>query len=449
VAGVYDARAAQEAQKAREQQRRQQILAQTHGGHNGIKGFTTNFEAAGGLHNLKNMIDNAQPDALDHVVTRWEAINTALSTAQQDLIKHTAAALQTWSGPAAQQFNQRSAQLQQSLGNAAEYATQTASAVREAATALRTAKTQMDGIHDAGFWDKASRWGATSDSQFKADLKSGIDLGTALQLDGSQLNAEEQRHQQAVLVMEQLGAGYNNSSNWLSKNLPPKDNGGNPVYPPTPPTTHQPVTRPGGTATSPRNEAVTPGSISGGGQRIKGAGDVSGLTPNSGAGLTGAGTVSPVSGGTVGKLPNAPVTSVDGVTGGIPVASGSSGLTGGAGGVAGLGGLGAGGGGGIGGGSLAGLGVGAAGLGEAGRLGGSLAGEGAAGEGSLAAERALAEESAAGHGEGAGANGMMGGMGGLGRGNGRKNKRKQRAAYLVEDEETWEQGVTPNPPVIG
>jgi hypothetical protein len=44
---------------------------------------------------------------------------------------------------------------------------------------------------------------------------------------------------------------------------------------------------------------------------------------------------------------------------------------------------------------------------------------------------------------------MMGGMGGLGRGNGRKNKRKQRAAYLVEDEETWQQAVTPNPPVIG
>jgi uncharacterized protein YukE len=447
VAGVYDARAAQEAQKAREQQRRQQILAQTHGGHNGIKGFTTNFEAAGGLHNLKNMIDNAQPDALDHVVTRWEAINTALSTAQQDLIKHTAAALQTWSGPAAQQFNQRSAQLQQSLGNAAEYATQTASAVREAATALRTAKTQMDGIHDAGFWDKASRWGATSDSQFKADLKSGIDLGTALQLDGSQLNAEEQRHQQAVLVMEQLGAGYNNSSSWLSKNRPPIDEPG-PVYPPGPPITHQPVTRPGGTPTSPHSETVTPGSMTGG-SNVRGAGDIKSLGPNPGAGMTGTGGVTPVSGGTVSKLPSSPVTSVDGISGGVPLAAGTGGWGGGAGGAAGLGGLGAGGGAGFGGSSLPGLGLGAAGLGAAGGLGDHLAAEGAAGEEGLAAERALAGEEAAGRGEGAGANGMMGGMGGLGRGNGRKNKRKQRAAYLVEDEETWQQAVTPNPPVIG
>jgi hypothetical protein len=44
---------------------------------------------------------------------------------------------------------------------------------------------------------------------------------------------------------------------------------------------------------------------------------------------------------------------------------------------------------------------------------------------------------------------MMGGIGGIGRGNGRKNKRKQRASYLVEDEETWTQGPEPVPPVIG
>jgi uncharacterized protein YukE len=449
MAGVYDARAAQAAQKAREQQRRQQILAQTHGGHNAITGFTTNFEAAGGLHNLKNMIDNAQPDALDHVVTRWQAIHTALSTAQQDLIKHTAAALQTWSGPAAEQFNQRSAQLQESLGNAAEYATQTASAMREAATALRTAKTQMDGIHDTGFWDKASRWGATSDSQFKADLKSGIDLGTALQLDGSQLNAEEERHQQAVLVMEQLGSGYNNSSNWLQKNKPPIG-GNSTVYPPAPPNNYNPVSRPGGTPTGPQSGSPTTPGVSNGAGKVKGAGDVGALSPNTGAGVTPGGTVSPVSGGTVSKLPSAPSTSVDGITGGIPVASGSGGLGGGAGGASGLAGLGSGGAAGLGGGGMAGFGLGAGGLGAGGRLGGSLASEGAAaGEEGLAAERALAAEEAAGRGEGAGTNGMMGGMGGLGRGNGRKNKRKQRAAYLVEDEETWQQSDKPNPPVIG
>jgi hypothetical protein len=436
-----------------EQARRQQIINQNHGGHSPITGFTTDFENTPhpykGLDGLKNMLASAAPNAIYEVAQHWEGVYTALDTARQQLQTHTENALQTWEGPAAQQFAARSRQLQESLGNAASYATHTSTVMSNVWSHLQTAKTALDGIHDAGTMDHIGDvLGGESDTQFKADLKSGLDLRTALQLDGSQLNTEEYRFQQAVLVMQQLGSQYNNESAWLSKNRPPGYQGTIGTYPPAPAPAPTPIHTTDPTVAGPGRTGGAGGKVMGA-DKVNGVNDIGALSPNTGGGAGGAGTVSPVSGGTVSKLPNSPVTSVDGITGGVPVASGASGWGGSAGKVAGLNGLGGAGGGGLGGSGLAGLGLGAAGLGASEGLGGRLAGEGAAGEEGLAAERALAGEEAAARGEGAGANGMMGGMGGLGRGNGRKNKRKQRAAYLVEDEETWEQGLKPNPPVIG
>lgn len=92
--------------QAQQQQTRADILAKTHGGHAGPTGYTTDFTAAhvGGLDGLRAMIEDADPSALTTVADHWTAVNKALLAAQADFKTHTSAALENWTGSAADGF---------------------------------------------------------------------------------------------------------------------------------------------------------------------------------------------------------------------------------------------------------------------------------------------------------------------------------------------------------
>ncbi|MEY9967263.1 uncharacterized protein YukE [Streptacidiphilus sp. MAP12-16] len=444
-------------------------MAANAGGHSGAGGFSTDFETAGGLVGLRKMITDADPNAMHTVSGRWTNVHQALQATADELGTHVSSCLQNWTGPTADAFQKNAQDLHTSLTNGAQYASGTSSALSDAAIALATAQTKMP--HEPSTWAKMSRalTSERQDWQFKQDAaQHGLDW--AVQHDGSQLSALEQAHQQAVVVMEELGTKYNNAAAQMQ---PPQQGGGNGGVwpPPQPPPPPPPVRQPKGTVpASPGHAGLSGGAGSGsgtvkpihGGYMPESPIKTTPITvPPPGGGLGGGGGASPVPppGSTIDGH-GGPTT---GVGGGASGGYGSGGGYGGAGGV-GSGGLGHGGG-------MFG-GAGGMGLGGGGRLSanarslsGGLAGEGlaggAAGEAGLVGGAAGSTESASemaaneaklaageGAGKGAGAGMGMGGMGGAGRGNNKK-KRKGRAAYLLEDEETWEQDATPNPPVIG
>lgn len=463
MSGAYDAQQLRQAQQQQEQQRRASILAKTHGGHEGPTGYTTDFTAShvGGLDGLRAMIESANPDVLDNVATNWAAIKKGLLAAQADFQTHTSAALQHWEGSAADGFATRAQQLHDSLGNGALYADNAHTGVTSAATALRAAQKAMP--KDPSEWQKISRKATseTSDSQFNADLKSGMSRQVALELDGGNLSATEEAHQRAIVVMQTLEGSYAVSAKTIGPAPGHFEN--QTVWPPPPATvTHDPVTDPdGGTPAGPN----APGSL-----RLAEDGNPSnggseyGLTPGQSTGgseIDPGGVGDGISGGE--KLPPEPQpgTTLTGVDGGLGATYG--GASGGPGGVSvgSVSGLGGGDGNQNGSGSGYGLIGSAAGLGGAAYGGaagagatGALADEYGEGMARSAAGSGFVEEesdqSTAGVGAGEdsesemGMGGMPGGMGGQGK----KRKRRPRPHYLVEDPEHWASGVTANPPVI-
>ncbi|MEZ0095691.1 WXG100 family type VII secretion target [Streptacidiphilus sp. EB129] len=456
-----------------------QALAANAGGHKGAGGFTTDFENSGGLVGLRKMIMDADPEAIHKTSSRWMNIHDQLHGTADDLGTHVSNLLQNWSGDSADAFKVNAQSLHDALTNGAEYARVTSGAMTDAAIGLSEAQTKMP--HMPSNWDKFSR-SVTSekqDWQFKQDA-ADHGLSWAVDHDGSQLSVLEQRHQQAVLVMEDLGTKYNNAAAQLV--TPPPHSGGDSGWPPPPaPVPVDPVHQPRDTAPAGPGSGGYTGGGAYGGEKVR---PVSGghIPPDPGHFIPppnhqpppyGHGPISPVQ--PVAPLP--PGSTLDGNPWGPTTGGGGGNGGGGNGGYGGPGGVGSGGGaggggrfGGVGTSGFGGGGLGGAGGGfgmnarGAGGLGGEgLGGSGLAGESGLAAEAGSAEgsasaaaaneaklaagEGAAGPGEG-GAGMGMGGMGGA-RGAGNKKKRKARAAYLVEDDETWAQDGAPNPPVIG
>lgn len=233
--------------QAQQQQTRADILAKTHGGHAGPTGYTTDFTAAhvGGLDGLRAMIEDADPSALTTVADHWTAVNKALLAAQADFKTHTSAALENWTGSAADGFAARARQLHEALGNGAKYAEHASAGVSAAATALKSAKLNMPKAPSE--WQKISRKATseTGDQQFNADLKSGISRQVALDLDGGDLSATEERHQQAIVVMQTLESVYNKAGKTIGKTPSRFEDVG--TWPPPPATvTHDPVGTPDG-----------------------------------------------------------------------------------------------------------------------------------------------------------------------------------------------------------
>jgi len=196
---------------------RAEILADTDHGHAGPTGYLTDFTApaVGGLHGLRAMIEHADPAALDAVAEHWTAVSGALLAARTDFHAHTAAALEHWSGPAADGFAARAQQLHDSLTNGAAYADHASTAITSASAALRTAQRAMPKA--PGEWQKISRRLTTEsgDQQFTTDLHNGLNRESALTLDATQLSATEERHQQAILVMQTLEQSYTQATTTL------------------------------------------------------------------------------------------------------------------------------------------------------------------------------------------------------------------------------------------
>ncbi|MFC1411681.1 WXG100 family type VII secretion target [Streptacidiphilus sp. N1-12] len=220
-------------------------VASGSGGGNGPAQFKTDFAGGdgGGLVGLRAMIEGAEPETLDGVSSRWTAINQALLAAQADLEAHTTAALGHWEGDAADGFATRAKQLSQALSNGASYASNASSGVSTAAAALRQAKQQMPSMPSG--WDRFTRklTSETNDHAFKQDLDSGMSRTDAIKQDGGELSLLEERHQQAVAVIETLEASYNTAAQMIGTE-PMADIGGQTVWPPPPTTTKgRPVTR--------------------------------------------------------------------------------------------------------------------------------------------------------------------------------------------------------------
>jgi uncharacterized protein YukE len=200
--------------------------------------FSTDFagDSAGGLLGLRAMIETAEPESLDTVSARWSTIHQALLAAQADLREHTSVALHHWEGEAADGFADRSSQLSEALSNGAAYAANASTGVSTAADALRLAQKTIPTVPSA--WDRLNRKldSETDDHAFTQDLTTGTSRAQALKLHGTDLSLLEERHQQAVVVMQQLEASYNTAATIIGD--PPSDPvGTHGVYPPPPVTT--------------------------------------------------------------------------------------------------------------------------------------------------------------------------------------------------------------------
>jgi hypothetical protein len=272
MGGANDARALQARQA---QSRRDQILAATHGGHDGPTGYSTDFAATsnGGLVGLRRMVEDADPGTLDQIAAKWTAISNALTGAQEELLAHTQAATGHWSGAAADGFAKRAGELHESLGNGAAYAGKLSFGVSFAADSLRTAKQSMPKV--PGLWDRASRavTSETNANQFNQDLASGMTRDAALKLDGSQLSLTEERRQQAIVVLQQLEGQYHAAATVIGTPVPVPVREYKGVYPPAPPAAHAPVSASDGAAATAPRQSVGPASGSGAaGGRIPGFG---------------------------------------------------------------------------------------------------------------------------------------------------------------------------------
>ncbi|MFC1419605.1 WXG100 family type VII secretion target [Streptacidiphilus cavernicola] len=222
-------------------------------------------DGAGGLVGLRAMIADADPGSLDTVSARWTAIQQALVAAQADLRTHTGAALQHWEGAAADGFASRASQLAEALGNGAEYASNAGTGVSAAAEALRLAKQTMPKVPSQ--WDRFTR-ALTSERNgqaFDQDLSAGMTREQAIKQDGGQLSLMEERHQQAVAVMERLESSYNAAAQMIGE--PPGDAfGGHDVYPSPPPTIRR------SSVTSKSASTVADPGAGGGARQVEGGG---------------------------------------------------------------------------------------------------------------------------------------------------------------------------------
>ncbi|MEY9937013.1 hypothetical protein ABH932_000840 [Streptacidiphilus sp. MAP5-52] len=210
--------------------------APSQSGQSAAGNYCTDFESSGigGLVGLRQMIQDADPAGLENVSYKWRVIHDALVEAQQALGDHTRAATEHWSGSASDAFSARADELAQSLGNGADYALNAADGTSMAARALRDAQGRMPSVPNTV--DEFKRWATseTSDSQFKSDLASGMSRSAALQRDGSQLSLLEERHQQAIVVMQELEGEYESAAARIGQPASPTVRTDSSVFPPPP-----------------------------------------------------------------------------------------------------------------------------------------------------------------------------------------------------------------------
>ncbi|MFF4651442.1 WXG100 family type VII secretion target [Streptomyces sp. NPDC001380] len=226
----------------------------------------TNFEHWD-LIPIKQMVENSRPERMDEVADHWMSVKRELDTAARELKAATDHIAAHWEGSAADGFAQRSAVLQESISNTGLHAENTSHALRHASRSLQAAKTEMASIHVPSTWEKAKDKlgdGSRSDTQFRADVAAGMDRDAAVQRNSGSLSLLEERHQQAIAVMERLAPQYKAASNVM---VPPDSSGKGHLNPiPSPP--KQRINSPGDVGPAPKSPRGIGGGTESGDRRV-------------------------------------------------------------------------------------------------------------------------------------------------------------------------------------
>ncbi len=168
------------------------------------------------------MIADANAGGLDAVASRWSAIHDALRQAQDDLLHHTLAATDHWTGSAADAFTSRADELHRSLGNGAAYAFNASSGVSCAADALRTAQSTMPPDPDP--LEQAATCAAT---------------GTC----GEPSPLMLQRQREAAAVMDRLEERYRAAGEMIGRPVEYRADTDRGVFPPPPQSQQRPASK--------------------------------------------------------------------------------------------------------------------------------------------------------------------------------------------------------------
>ncbi|MEV0369891.1 hypothetical protein AB0I10_08725 [Streptomyces sp. NPDC050636] len=423
-----------------------------------------------GINDLRAMIENANPGAIETSGQHWRASADRLAgedgrggirKAFTDAVEHASA---HWEGSAAEAFRREAGKVLEKIDRTYGHSRNVESSLigsREygsegsVAHSLREAKKAMSKIHDPGNWEKMKD-DKGDDSQFHQDMANPkMDARMALELNRDNLSLSKERQVEAVIVMDELAANYAVHTKGYREGPgepPPQGDW------PTPPSNHKqppPVNMPDTSASRP---------------------DPSEYQTNMPNGVGGGHAVPPGFGGPNISRPDVPVTTgLDGVAGGtmtpppsagaigggagvghaVPAGGSSDGAIGGAIGMVG-GGMRPGGGGGMRGGMPGAGGMRGGGAGAPGAGSGKAGAKGAAGRtgaqartrGGVVGKPGMPGGGAKQGGSGlhrsrggkkAGPVGAPGAAGAKGKGGREEQERnsKQRPDYLVEDAETW------------
>ncbi|MFE2429649.1 WXG100 family type VII secretion target [Streptomyces sp. NPDC059373] len=462
----------------------------------------TDFAMGKNMDEMKAMLSNADPGAVDGVAKAWKSVEQQLVGADgakallETAVDHI---LQTWEGSSADGFAAEAKKISKKITDGATYAKYTGTAMQSAADALTHYKGIVEKMQKP---DESSSLGDhikdaftghhRSDAGLKADLAKGVTTQQALDSNRGDLSKGKEAQLEMAVKMEELAVVYSTQrqtmGSWTKTTKPtgtfgdkddnyPGDPGGNvpvafiPVSVESPSATTSRRSSTSGGSTGSSSKSVTSPNTSGTGSReaavsggtrqattvskpqvgtgldgISGTGTGAGTTGGGASGVsTGAGTGARGSaGGSVGGSSATAAGAFGGVSGGT-AGSGSStaGRTGAAGrGMSGQSGAGA------------------------GKLGESKTGTGKGS--SLARKRGgVVGEAEGGTGKGSqGGSGLHKSRGGkeagkVGKGSGRmggrgvnteaeeeESRTGQRPDYLVEDEDTWVSDVNVAPRVI-
>ncbi|MBA4864410.1 hypothetical protein H1V43_24255 [Streptomyces sp. PSKA54] len=428
---------------------------------------------------MKAMVQNADPGAVEKVAEGWAALSKELvgsggiKETFEAAVKHVTA---HWEGESADLFAQRAQVISQKITDSAKYADNTSQSLRGAAVVLADIKPKVLAMEKPNWLeDKGDFLGDLGDRDAKgADdaLKSGAGSQAALDNNEGSLSAGREAQLKMAAQMEILGAAYNSRAKELGswtrvRDEPPPENypgepGGFPpaavvvptaVAPRSPKAATSGTARGGQAGTISQSKPVAPPSgITGGAHKPTAPQpQVSTAIDGVSGGRTGAptvGGVGTVGGGSAGGgAVGGGAGLVGGVPGGAAGAGGARGAMAGRGGMAGRAGTGAG----TGAGAAKGGAARAGGLARqsGGVVGGTPKSGTGAGRGTAGGSGLHRSRGAAG-GAGASRKGGMVGVPGArtGKPKDQEGREGERPDYLVEDEETWTPQTNAAPRVI-
>lgn len=448
---------------------------------------TTPFGIDFDMDQMKDMVRDADPVAVNTVADAWTAlskdlvgadgIKASLDAAVEHVLAH-------WEGQSADLFRARAQVISKKITDSSKYADNTSQSLRGAAAKLKEIKPQVMAMEKPGKLASGADFvgnlgdrdgGPAADSA----IRGGASSQQALDDNAGSLSEGKERQLQMAAKMEMLGAAYNSRAaemgSWKQKGGGkvsegedyPGDPGGvapAPVIVPTGTAPRSPQGATSGTARgtqvgtiSPSKSVAPPAGITGGAHKPAAPQPQVGTAID---GVSGGRTVAPAAGGAA-PVGGGSASSGGTVHGGAGVVGGAAGAGAARGGMAGRAGAagmaGRAGAGGMGGAAGAGAAKGGAAARTGGMarqsggvVGGTPKGGAGAGRGTAGGSGLLRSRGAAGGGAGAVRRGGMVGAPGArtGRPNDEEQREGERPDYLVEDEETWAPQTNAAPRVI-